>query len=111
MRKESCASISRRSAVSYSRFAIALFSMDASRVNKLAGRNQQTGNDQKVGGDRDTAPRDGAARNLRGTKILERKASRVANAAIYEGLVTFAAWGPFWPCTISNSTASPSWRL
>jgi len=26
-------------------------------------------------------------------------------------LITFSAWGPFWPCVTSNSTRSPSWRV
>ena len=29
----------------------------------------------------------------------------------YESLTTFSAAGPFWPCTMSNSTRSPSARL
>ena len=32
-------------------------------------------------------------------------------ATLQEGLLTFAACGPFCPCVISNSTVSPSCRL
>lgn len=35
----------------------------------------------------------------------------LVSCCAYEAFVTFAAWGPFWPSVISNSTGSPSCRL
>jgi Pyruvate/2-oxoacid:ferredoxin oxidoreductase delta subunit len=43
---------------------------------------------------------------IRATALLERECAQ--HRCYAETLVTFSAAGPFWPCTMSNCTASPS---
>lgn len=62
-----------------------------------------------------TAPRilNEAFRPIEGKTKPSRKAGSGSSLKLNyaEILLTFAAWGPFWPSTISNSTSSPSARL